>query len=73
MLSSRVTYPWHWPNDVNRSASVPHAYPVPPVAGLIAISTGDHPAEPGQRPYNRMSFTFTTAFPGYQASSSARS
>ena len=45
------------------SASVPHAYPVPPVAELIAISTGDHPAEPGQRPYNRLSFTFTTAFP----------
>ncbi len=67
VLSSRVTYPWHWPNDVARPASVPHAYPVPPVAELIAISAASHPAEPGQRRYDRMSFTFATAFPGYQA------
>ena len=67
VLSSRVSYPWHWPNDVARPASVPHAYPVPPVPELVAISAAEHPGEPGQRPYDRMSFTFTTAFPGYQA------
>ena len=67
VVSARISYPWHWPNDVTRPASVPHAYPVPPVPELIAISSGGHPGEPGQRPYNRMSFTFTTAFPGYQA------
>lgn len=35
---------------------------------LIAISVGDHPALGGERHFNRMSFTFTTAFPGYQVS-----
>jgi hypothetical protein len=66
VVSSRVTYPWHWPNDVHHAASVQHTYRVPPVPTLIAISAGDHPRDPGDRPYNRMSFTFTTAFPGYQ-------
>jgi hypothetical protein len=66
VVSSRVTYPWHWPNDVHHPASVQHTYRVPPVPTLIAISAGDHPRDPGDRPYNRMSFTFTTAFPGYQ-------
>ncbi len=66
VVSSRVTYPWHWPNDVHHPASVQHTYRVPPVPMLIAISAGNHPRDPGDRPYNRMSFTFTTAFPGYQ-------
>jgi hypothetical protein len=33
---------------------------------LIAIRVGDHPAAGRERHYNRMSFTFTTAFPSYQ-------
>jgi len=66
VVSSRVSYPWHWPNDVNRPGQVQHSYPVPPVPRLIAIGTGSHSAENGERPYDRMSFTFTTAFPGYQ-------
>jgi len=31
----------------------------------VAIGVGDHPTQPGERPYNRMSFTFTTGYPGY--------
>jgi len=65
VVSSRIAYPWHWPNDPARPGRVTHAYPVPPVPELVQISVGDHPVEHGQLPYNRMSFTFTTAFPSY--------
>jgi hypothetical protein len=65
VVSSRVAYPWHWPNDPTRPGRVTHAYPVPPVPELVQISVGDHPADHGQLPYNRMSFAFTGAFPGY--------
>jgi hypothetical protein len=64
VVSSRLTYPWHWP-DATHPAKVQHVYPVPPVPQLIAISAGQHPEMPGQRSYNRMAFTFTTAFPSY--------
>jgi hypothetical protein len=66
VVSYRVTYPWHWPNDVTNPASVRHSTPVPPVPRLVAIRAGDHPGGSGERPYNRMSFTFTTGFPSYQ-------
>lgn len=66
VVSFRVSYPWHWPNDVNRPGQVQHSYPIPPLPRLIAIGAGDHPAQQGERAYNRMSFTFTTAFPSYQ-------
>jgi hypothetical protein len=33
---------------------------------LVQISVGYHPGEHGQLPYNRMSFAFTRAFPGYR-------
>jgi hypothetical protein len=64
VVSSRVAYPWRWPNADN-PATVTHTYPVPPLAQLVSIGAANHPAEPGERPYNRMSFTFTTAFPSY--------
>ena len=66
MVSSTVSYPWHWPNDVNQPGQVQHSYPVPPLPRLIAIAAGSHPAQQGEQTYDRMSFTFTTAFPGYQ-------
>lgn len=62
----QVSYPWHWPNDPSRPATVHHSYLVPPMPKLIAIRAGDHPASGSERHYNRMSFTFTTAFPSYQ-------
>jgi hypothetical protein len=65
VVLSRVTYSWQWPNW-NGIASVQHSYSVPPVPTLIAIAAGDHPSNPGDRPYNRMSFTFTGGFPSYQ-------
>lgn len=68
VVSFRVSYPWHWPNDVNQPGQVQHSYPVPPLPRLIAIAAGSHPAQQGERAYDRMSFTFTTAFPGYQFS-----
>jgi hypothetical protein len=64
-VSSRVAYPWHWPNDVTMPGLVTHSYPVPPMPELVQIRVGDHRAEHGQLPYNRMSFTFTRAFPRY--------
>jgi hypothetical protein len=66
VVSSRVAYPWHWPNDVTAPGHVTHAAAVPPVPELVQISVGSHPGGPGERPFNRMSFTFTTAFPGYR-------
>lgn len=33
---------------------------------LVIIGAGDHPDDPGDRPYNRMSFSFTTGYPSYQ-------
>ena len=66
VLSSRLTYPWHWPNDVAAPGRVTHTYAVPPVPELVQISVGRHPGAAGQRPYDRMSFAFTTAFPNYR-------
>lgn len=66
VVSSRVAYPWHWPNGQLWPGKVQHSYRVPPVPELIAIRVGHHPAAGGERAYNRMSFTFTHAFPGYE-------
>ncbi|MEV0133208.1 hypothetical protein AB0H83_32685 [Dactylosporangium sp. NPDC050688] len=63
MISSRVTYQWNWPNGT--PASVRHTYTIPPVPALIRIGAGNQPGDGGERPFNRMSFTFTTAMPGY--------
>jgi hypothetical protein len=65
VVSSRIAYPWHWPNDPARRGWVKHSYPMPPMPELVQISVGHHPEEHGQLPYNRMSFTFTRAFPSY--------
>ena len=61
VVSSTVSYPWHWPNDVNQPGQVQHSYPVPPLPRLIAIAAGSHPAQQGEQTYDRMSFTFTKA------------
>lgn len=66
VLSSRLAYPWHWPNDVITPGRVTHATAVPPVPELVRIAVGNHLAGPAERPFNRMSFTFTTAFPSYR-------
>jgi hypothetical protein len=63
-----VAYQWHWPNDTSRPGMVRHTYSVPPVPRLVAIGVGDHPRDPGERAFNRMSFTFTTALPSYDFS-----
>jgi hypothetical protein len=65
-VSSRLAYPWHWPNDPARPGRVTHSYPVPPMPELVQISVGDHHQEHGQPPYYRVSFTFTRAFPSYR-------
>ena len=62
-VSSRVAYQWHWPGS--GPVTVTHTYRVPPVAELVAVGAGNHPSDPGDRPYNRMSFSFTTAYPSY--------
>ena len=63
VISSRLAYPWHWPNEPARPGRVVHSYPVPPMPELVQISVGHHPEEHGQLPHSRMSFTFTRAFP----------
>jgi hypothetical protein len=65
VASSRVAYQWRWPN-ADSPATVTHTYPVPPVPELVTIGAGNHPDDPGERPYNQMSFGFTTAFPSYR-------
>src|SRR2546421_441992 len=64
VVSGRTAYAWRWPN-AEGPGLVKHAYPVPPVPQLVAVEVGNHPNDPGERPYNRMSFTFTTTFPTY--------
>ncbi len=66
VVSARVAYPWQWPNDSQHPGQVTHAVAVPPVPELVKISVGSHPAAPGQPPFDRMSFTFVSAFPSYR-------
>jgi len=66
VVLSRVAYDWHWPNDVTKPGSVTHKQTLPPVPTLIRIGAGDHPRDPGERPFNRMTFTFTAGFPSYR-------
>jgi hypothetical protein len=66
VVSSRLAYQWHWPNDAARPGSVTHRQQVPSVPALVAIDVGDHPNDPGERAFNRMSFTFDTGFPSYR-------
>ncbi|HZP51227.1 AMIN-like domain-containing (lipo)protein [Actinocrinis sp.] len=65
VVLSRVAYNWGWPGGVNGRGSVTHRQTLPPVPTLIRIGAGDHPADPGERPFNRMTFTFTAGFPSY--------
>jgi len=66
VVSFRLAYPWHWPNDAAMPGHVTHASAVPPVPELVQIKVGRHPAASGDRAYDRISFTFTNAFPSYQ-------
>lgn len=66
VVSARVAYEWRWPNAEPSGAAVTHTTTVPPVPQLVTIGVGDHPNDPGDRPYNRMSFSFTTAYPSYR-------
>ncbi|HET9172297.1 MAG TPA: hypothetical protein VFN97_22920 [Actinospica sp.] len=64
VVLSRVSYAWGWPN-AHIPTWVRHSYPVPPVPELVRIGVGDHSRDSDGRPYDRMTFTFTTAFPSY--------
>ena len=66
VVSFRLTYPWHWPNDPAMPGRVTHASAAPPVPELVRISVGTHPGAGGQPPYDRMAFTFNRAFPSYR-------
>ena len=61
VVLSRVAYAWHWPNDVARPGSVTHK--VGAASELIRIGVGNHPAENGERAFNRMTFAFSGGFP----------
>jgi hypothetical protein len=64
IISSTISYNWQYPNEAG-SARVTHRYSVPPVPTLIAISAAGH-RNLGNPPFDRVSFTFTRAFPTYE-------
>lgn len=63
VVSSVVALPWRWPNSVQPAYGKQHSYPVPPLPTLVKVAVGAHENE--QPAYDRISFTFTTAFPSY--------
>lgn len=65
VVSARVAYSWRWPNADN-PATVRHTPAVPPVPRLVSIGAANHVSEPNDRPYNRISFSFTDAYPSYR-------
>ncbi len=65
VVSGRTAIDWGMPGKPYVGVQVAHNGPVPPVPQLVTIGAGDHPSDPGQRPYNRMTFSFTTGFPSY--------
>lgn len=64
VVTSRIALGWQFPKGAEDGSVVRHSYPVPPLPVLRAISVGRHEDE---RPaYDRISFTFTGTFPGYE-------
>ncbi|WP_412544170.1 hypothetical protein R8Z50_17230 [Longispora sp. K20-0274] len=53
-----TTCDWMWPGG-GAACTVAHQNPVPPLAALTSIAAGQHTG------YNRLTFTFATAVPGY--------
>lgn len=66
VVAYRETYAWNWPNDPDSRGSVQHRPTAPAVPQLVRISAGRHPHDPGEYGFERVSFTFTTAFPSYR-------
>ena len=60
-----MAYPWRWPTG-SVEAAVGHTTPVPPVPELVMIGAANHPSDPNDRPYNRISFSFSHGYPGYR-------
>ncbi len=65
VVSGRTAIDWGMPGKPYVGVQVGHNMTVPPVPQLVTVGAGDHPSDPGQRPYNRMTFSFTTGFPSY--------
>lgn len=64
VISFRQTFSWGWPNMGDGGfAQVKHRPLAPAVPQLVRIAAGHHPGRPG---YDRVSFTFTSGFPGYR-------
>ncbi|HEU5160208.1 MAG TPA: hypothetical protein VFU43_24640 [Streptosporangiaceae bacterium] len=63
-ISSVIAYGWQWPNETG-SAKVEHRYSVPPMPTLVGIAAAGH-RDLGKPPFDRVSFTFTRAFPTYE-------
>ena len=62
---ARVAYPWRWPTG-SVEAAVGHTTSVPPVPELVMIGAANHPSDPNDRPYNRISFSFSNGYPSYR-------
>ena len=66
VLSFRLAYPWHWPNDVVTPGRVTHAPAVPPVPELVRIAVGSPPGAPAAGPFTGLSYTHTPPYPAYR-------
>jgi hypothetical protein len=60
VISSRLAYPWHWPNEPARPGRVVHSYPVPPMPEFATIIS-----QPG-RPIGYPSMTDYARAGGYE-------
>jgi len=65
VVSGRTAIDWGLPGKPYVGVQVAHNAAVPPVPQLVTIGAGDHPSDAGQRPFNRMTFSFTSGFPSY--------
>jgi len=64
-VSGRTVLDWEDPGKAAAGVAVAHNPAVPPVPRLVALGAGQHPGDPGQRAFERMTFSFTSAFPSY--------
>lgn len=65
VVSAHLSYGWHWPGDPAVPGTVTHGPTSPSVPQLLRIGVGRHPGDPGQPPFERLSFTFSQGFPSY--------
>jgi hypothetical protein len=66
VISFRETYSWNWPNDPTTPGKVRHRPTAPVIPQLVRINAGQHPHDPGEYGFDRISFAFTSGLPSYR-------